>query len=166
MVKKKWFFILAAILVIVFIGSIIFTKLNPPLVSSTVATTSGNDAVVIGIGNKGFSKIRIKGLLVNNNEIPSYQKIQASNPLKGFALTDNFDTEAKEYGLKNIEDVIIETDTSPTEQYEKMDKGTATKNDKIYGISIVHTEPIHVVHIKYSYFWLKFEETVPVKNNN
>lgn len=164
MVKKKLFFILAAILVIVFIGSIIFTKLNPPLVSSTVGTISGNDAVVIGIGNKGFSQIRIKRLLVNNNEKPSYQKIQASNALKGFVITDNFDKDESEYGLKNIEDVIIETGTSPKEQYEKLDNDTATKKDKIYGISIVHTEPIHEVHIEYSYFGLKFEESVRVKN--
>lgn len=159
MMKKKLFFIL----VIVFIGIIIFTKLNPPLVCGTVATASGNKAVVIGIGNEGFSKIRIKRVLVNN-EMPLYQKVQVSNPLKGFVITDNFNKEAREYGLNNIEDVIIETNTSPKTQYEKMDSGTATKKDKIYGMSIVHTEPIHEVHIKYSYFGWQLKETVSLNH--
>lgn len=151
-------------IVILSIGFFSFIKSNPPLVSGTVGTTEDNNAVLVEIGNKGFSDVEIKDVLINNNEQPLKRKMQVSNPLKGFIITDSFNEGASEYGISEIEDVAILPDTSPSTQLEKVNNSTATKNDKSYGISVVHHKPIESVKIKYRYLGFSFEETVLIKN--
>jgi hypothetical protein len=119
-------------IVVLTIGLFSFIKLNPPLVSGTVVTSENNHALVVEIGNKGLSNVKIKGVLINNNEQPLMRKMQVSNHLKGFLITDTLNSEAGEYGMSEMEDVAILPDTSPTTQLEKANNGTATKNDKIY----------------------------------
>lgn len=159
---KKLILIFVLSLIIVFFGLFSFFNINPPLVSVTVGSTKDNKAVVVAIGNKGFGKLKIHEVLVNNNNKPLKQKIQVTNPLKGFVISDTFDEE--EYGISNIEAIDIESDTSPITQLEKMNNGAATINDKSYGISVVHNEPIEKVNISYSYFGLKFNDTVSINN--
>ncbi|KMY50916.1 hypothetical protein [Peribacillus loiseleuriae] len=110
----------------------------------------------MGGRNKGFQEIKITSVLINNNEQPKKLKVQVSNSLKGFALTDSFEAVAGEYDIKNLESVTIQPKTSPQMQYEKMDKGTATEKDVSYGISIVSDRPIETVIIKYQYYGLPF----------
>ncbi|WHZ57373.1 hypothetical protein [Metabacillus hrfriensis] len=159
---KKLILIFVLSIIIVFFGLFSFFKINPPLVSGTVGSTMDNKAVVVAIGNKGFGKLKINEVLVNNYNKPLKQKIQVTNPLKGFVISNTFDEE--EYGISNIEAIDIESDTSPITKLEKMNNGKATINDKSYGISVVHNEPIEKVNISYSYFGLKFEETVSINN--
>ncbi len=161
---KKITLISALIIAVIAIGLFSFIKWNPPLVSGTISSSGDKQSVVISIGNKGFSNVKITGVLINNNEEPLVKKIQLSNPLKGFIIADDFDGEAREYGITNIEDVIIEPNTSPSSQLEKVNNGTATEDDKSYGLSIINDKEINKVIINYSYLGLSFEKNVPINH--
>ncbi|MGE7921293.1 hypothetical protein ACQKM9_20485 [Viridibacillus sp. NPDC093762] len=157
--KKLWVTVL--ILALTLIGVFSFVLLKPPLEISTLGTSVGNKSVVIGIGNKGFREVKILEVSVNNNEKPSKTKVQVSNALQGFIITDDYNNnESEKYGFKNIEEVSIKADTSPAATYKKLDDGTASKKDEIYGISVFHSEAINQVKIKYSYFGISFNKTV------
>ncbi|WP_223881940.1 hypothetical protein [Niallia endozanthoxylica] len=88
-------------------------------------------------------------------------KVQVSNALQGFFITDHYDNqESKKYGFKNKEDITVKAGTASSSYLKKLDDGTATKDDEIYGISVIHHEAIFKVHIKYSYLGMSFNETV------
>ncbi|MGE7625532.1 hypothetical protein ACQKMD_21885 [Viridibacillus sp. NPDC096237] len=158
MKKKHWVTVL--ILALAFGGVYFFVLFNPPLEIGTLGTAVGKKSVVIGIGNKGFCEVKIVEVSVNN-EKPSNTKVQVSNALQGFIITDDYNNnESKKYGFKNIEDVSIKADTSPAATYKKLDEGTASKKDEIYGISVFHNEAINQIIIKYSYFGIPFNKTV------
>ncbi|NMH67943.1 hypothetical protein HF072_03990 [Bacillus sp. RO3] len=150
-------------IVVILVGMFSFIKFNPPLVSGAVGATNDYHAVVLAIGNKGFSEVKVDDVLVNGNEEPSHIKMQVSNPLKGYIITDTFDEEAKAYGIQNIENVTIQPDTAPSAQLEKVNNGTATTDDKSYGISVVHNKVIEKVNIKYTYLGISFDKTVTIK---
>lgn len=123
-------------LLIISIGLFSFVKYNPPLVIGTVATSVDEHIVIVGIGNKGVNDVKVKKVLINDNEEPSKQKIQVSNPLKGFIISDDSNSEARNYHFVNIGDVTIQSNTSPATQFAKLDNGTATESDKSYGLTV------------------------------
>ena len=159
---KKIIIISSISLIIFLVGSLTYIKLNPPLVIGTVASGNEKHIALVGVGNKGIKNIKITEALVNNNEQPQEVKVQVSNPLKGFIITDSFDAVAKEYRIKNLGSVSIQPKTSPQIQFEKMDKGTATEKDISYGITIVQDQPIETVIIKYRYLGLSFVEDITI----
>ncbi len=161
---KKTILISVFILVVISIGIFSYIKFNPPLVSGTIASSGDIKFVVISIGNKGFSNIKINDVKVNNNEEPQDKKIQLSNPLKGFIVADDFNGEAREYGITNIKDVLIEPNTSPSSQLDKVNNGTATEDDESYGLSVIHNKAVNMVTIKYSYLGLSLEKHVSIKH--
>ncbi|MDC0764824.1 hypothetical protein POF51_29315 [Brevibacillus sp. AG] len=144
--KKLWIFVL---LIAIFMGGFyFFVKGNPPLDVGTLASSNDHKSVVVGIGNKGFGEVKILGVSVNNDEKPSKTKVQVSNALQGFIVTDDYDNkESIPYGFQNIGDI-------------GMKAGTSTKNDEIYGLSVSHHEAINRVNIKYSYLGITFDEMV------
>ncbi|NRS49098.1 hypothetical protein [Brevibacillus sp. HB2.2] len=155
--KRLWVSIL--LLAIVVGGFYSLVKGNPPLDIGTRASSEDHKSVVVGMGNKGFGEVKIIDVSVNNDETPSKTKVQVSNALQGFIITDDFDNPgSKPYGFQNLEDVAIKAGTSPSAYFKKMDEGTATKNDEIYGLSVVHHEAIDRVHVKYSYLGMTFDE--------
>ncbi len=159
MKKKIWISVL--ILVITIGGVYSFVKFNPPLETGTLASSKDNKSVVVGIGNKGFREIKILDVSVNNNDKPSKTKVQVSNALQGFIITDDYNNkESKEYGFMNIDDVTVKVGTSPSSIHKKLDDGAASEKDEIYGISVIHNEAINKVHIKYSYLGISFNDTV------
>lgn len=163
MKKKLWIAVL--ILGLIICGLYFFVKFNPPLELRTLGSSGDNKSVVVGVGNKGISDIKILDVLVNNNENPTKTKVQVSNALQGFIITDNFNSnESKKYGFRNIEDTTIKVGTSLSNQFKKLDDNTATNKDEIYGVSVIYTEEIFKVHIKYSYLGITFNETIPLVN--
>lgn len=159
--KKLWISVL--ILGITIAGLYYFVKFNPPLVIGALGLSEDYKSVIVEVGNKGFREVKILDVVVNNNEKPSKTKVQVSNAIQGFIITDNFNNnESKKYGFTNIEDTTIKVDTSPKTQLEKLDNGTATSNDEIYGISVIHNESIIKVDIRYSYLGITFNKTVPI----
>jgi len=158
---KRKLFISVSILTLIIVCTFIFFRFNPPLEIGTFASSGDHKSVVVGVGNQGFQKVRIVEVLVNNNDIPVETKIQVGNALQGFVITDDYkNEEAEEYRFMNVNDVTIKAGTSPSSNFEKLDDGTATKKDEIYGVSVCHDKEIDLVMIKYSYFGIPFSETV------
>ncbi|UOQ92129.1 hypothetical protein MUO14_16740 [Halobacillus shinanisalinarum] len=158
--KKLLFIPLATglfLLAVVFI----YIKLNSPLVTQTAASDTDGEILVIDTGNKGFQEINIEEVMINDGIRPAELKIQVSNPLEGYVVTDNFDQYAGDYIIKDLEEVSLEPGTSPIKQMEKVNSGTATEDDISYGLSIVNDEPITEVVIKYRYLGFDFRKTVP-----
>lgn len=157
--KKIWISIL--VLVITIAGVYFFVKFNPPLEIGTLGLSGDNKSALIGIGNKGFQKIRILNVSINNNEKPSETKIQIDNASQGFIVTDDFTNESsKNYKFVDIDEVVIKTGTSPSSTFEYSDDGSDSDTSEIYGISVLHKEAINQVHIKYRYLGIPFNETV------
>ncbi|MET3194688.1 hypothetical protein [Bacillus sp. OAE603] len=160
-ILKKLVVVLAIVVVILLIGFKPFMKLNPPLESGTIGWTKDRHGVVIAIGNTGLKKIKITNVLVNNNERPLNAKIQESNPLQPLIITDSLNEE-KKYGFKDIDSLMIEQNTSPSDSLEKVNNGTATKKDKTYGLYVVQNKSIHKVIIKYRYMGILFLKEITV----
>lgn len=161
MEKRIWVSILFLALIIG--GAYFFIKFNPPLEIGTIASSGDNKSVVVGVGNKGFRDISILDVSVNNGEKPMKTKLQVSNALQGFILTnDDHEENARNFGFTDIDKVAIKTGSSPSFNLEKSDKGTATKNDEIYGVSVFNTEEVNKVLIKYRYLGILFSKTVTI----
>ncbi|WP_413305567.1 hypothetical protein AA0X95_03830 [Bacillus sp. 1P10SD] len=155
------------IFAIVLIGFFVFIKVNPPLETGTISigTSENKQILILEIGNKGFGDIKIKRVVVNDNEELVDAKIQVSNPLKGFIVSENFDGKAKEYGMTDIKDVKLLPHTSPSENLETVNNGTATENDKSYGLTVMNRNPIYEVKIYYTYLGFSFEKRIPIAKN-
>ncbi|QUW23559.1 hypothetical protein JSQ81_08675 [Sporosarcina sp. Marseille-Q4063] len=159
MKSKIWIPVL--FLAIIIGGVYLFLKFNPPLEVGTLASTEDKKSVVVGAGNKGFRDIKILDVKVNNGDKPMKTRLQVSNALQGFIITnDDTEEKASKFGFTDIGKVAIKTGTSPSSNFEKLDNGTATKNDEIYGISVFHNEEVNKVYIKYNYLGISFNETV------
>ncbi|MFD2706827.1 hypothetical protein [Salibacterium lacus] len=159
--KKLMTFSMISIAVI-FAGFFSFILFNPPLVKGSVGSLNNYHALVIAIGNKGFSDLHINDVSVNGNEEPSNVKVQVSNPLKGFIVKDTFNQEAEEFNIHDVENVTIKTNTSPAEQREKVNNDTTSTDDKSYGMSVVHNKEIENVTITYNYLGISFDKTLRV----
>jgi hypothetical protein len=156
--------VIAVLIVIVSsAGLFAFVKTNPPLETGSIAASSDYHTVVAAVGSEGWSGVEITGVSINGRDEPEEQKMQVSNPHLGFIITDTFD-EAAEYGIREIDEVTIEPDTAPSTQLEKLNEGTATEDDKSYGLTVVNDEPVHTLELTYRYLGLTFEETIQVNN--
>lgn len=159
LMKKLWISVL--LLAITIGGVYFFIKFNPPLEIGTLASSEDDKLVIVGVGNKGISEIDVLDISVNNGEKPMKTKIQVSNAVQGFTLTnDDTNEEVEKYGFTDMDHVALKTGTSPLSNFEKLDNGTVTKNDEIYGISVFHNEEVNKVHIKYKYLGIPFNDTV------
>lgn len=142
-------------------GTLMFLKSNPPLETNTLASNENQHSVIVGFGNKGWGDIHLTEVAVNNYEEPMENKIQMSNAMQGFIITDDFQSEeAQPYRFTDIDEATIKTGTSPTGTLEKQNNGSASEDDEIYGLSVMHDEEIHSVHIQYSYFGVTLFEEV------
>ncbi|MCG5104798.1 hypothetical protein [Oceanobacillus alkalisoli] len=131
-------------------------KFNPPLDVGTIAFTEDHKSVIVGVGNRGFGDVKILEVTVNNEENPLETKIQVSDSLQGFILLEDFTREeAQEYHFTNIADVVIKQERHLLLILKKLDEGTVTEDDEIYGISIIHTGEIANVHLEYSHFGME-----------
>ncbi|KAB2328657.1 hypothetical protein F7731_24680 [Cytobacillus depressus] len=146
------------ILVLIIGGAYLLLRFNPPLEIGTIASTEDKKSVVVGIGNNGFREVKILDVSVNNNETPLETKLQVSNSSQGFILTDNYKSEdAKKHGFTNIVEVAIKAGTLSDDE-------TNSKDDEIYGVSVIHNKEINNIHIEYSYFGMTFNDTVYFNN--
>ena len=160
--KKVLIYGLALVLLVVLVGgTYLYLKSNPPLEIGTLVSDKEQPSVIVVIGNRGLSDIQIMDVAVNNHEDPTETKIQMSNAMQGFTIPEDFEGPlADEFDFVDISEAIIQTGTSPAENLEKQNDGTATEEDEVYGISVRHDEEIHTVHIKYSYFGISLFEEV------
>lgn len=136
--------------------------LNPPLAQGAVYFTPDEKTVLLSIGNRAFGEITIKDVAVNGDEKPLHTVMQLSNALNGFILVPGFEQKGNSAisELMSINEVAIPPRSDPKETYEKMDKGLATAEDKIFGVGAVHEQEIREITIRYNYLGLPFRKTV------
>lgn len=158
---KKRIWLSFPILAIIMVGIYFSIKLNPPLEIGTLASTADHKAALVEVGNKGFREVNIVDVSVNNHERPSETKIQVSHALQGFIMADDYNSEeAKKYIFVGLNDIALKGGTSPSATLDKLNDGTASENNEIYGVSVIYDKEIDKVHIKYSYLGIPFNETV------
>lgn len=145
---------ISSLFLVIILGRIfLFIKFSLPFEIGTVASSDDSKIALVGIGNKGYSKIKLTEILLNTSETPTDVKLQVSNLIDGFTLADDNHSKIPEgISFKNIDEVYLKTGTSPSTNFEKSDEGTASQKDIIYGIYIVHNQTIAEVKITYKYF--------------
>lgn len=140
----------ALIFVLLFGGFFIYLKAVPPLLTGTIVKSEDGQTVVIALGNKGFRDLKVTGVKVNNYADPADLKMQVGQSSEDLMATIEEDPgDGKSIEFKNVEDVSIPKGTNPEERQEK-----------VYGLTVNHQEPIHNVHIKYRYFGILFNDTI------
>ncbi|MFF2856980.1 hypothetical protein [Peribacillus sp. NPDC058002] len=150
-------------IVVLFIGFFFFLKLNQPLVAYPSASANDKQVQLVSVGNKSpFGNIQIEEVLVNDKVVPSKVKLQVSYHPKGFIISDHFDGEEGEYTFKGLDSITLKPKTDPQKQLDKVNAGTATEDDTIYALSLVHEHSIERVIIKYHYFGMSHELVVPM----
>ncbi|SIS64455.1 hypothetical protein [Salimicrobium flavidum] len=160
---KKVFVILIIVIPIVFVGSFLYSRFNPPLaVSGGYAYQEDKEVMIVDVGNKyPFGSIKITELLVNNQNQPSKAKMQVSTHSLGFIISDQFNSEeAAEYQFESIENVKLKPNTDPRGQLDKVNEGTISNEDLIYAVTLGHERSIEKVIIKYSYLGVPYEKIV------
>ncbi|WP_071458635.1 hypothetical protein [Bacillus massilinigeriensis] len=161
MKKVLWIFVL--LLAITSIGGYFFLKNNPPLEVSILIISDNRKSVVVGVGNNGFREVKILDVSVNNQEKPLKTRIQVSNAVQGFIMPEDYSNEdAKKFGFTKVDKVVLKTGTAASTYMEKLNNGTATKEDEIYGLSVWHNEEVKDVHITYSYLGISFDRPVRI----
>ncbi|MEH6941994.1 hypothetical protein [Bacillus sp. JJ722] len=162
---KKTLVIIVVVAVIALGGAFVFLKANSPLADGTIAWTQEKKIALVGVGNKmPFGEIQIENVLVNNDHKPTDVKVQVSNVLKGFVLTDNMNEEKEsEIPFKDLHTVRLQSKTDPEKQLNKVNDGTATKNDITYAIMVQHNQEIHEVIVEYRYLGILFKEKFTIK---
>lgn len=142
--KKLLFF---ALIFVLLIGGVFFyLKVSTPIVTSSIVRSDDGKTVVVGIGNKGFTHLKVTHVKVNNHADPNVTKYQVKNDQEGFiASTDSKDMKNME--MKDLKEVVIS-------------KGTTKDKDIKYGLTVNHYEPIHSLHIKYNYLGIGYNETI------
>ncbi|VEF46143.1 Uncharacterised protein [Bacillus freudenreichii] len=85
--EETW---ISALLLIIIIGEgYFFLKFNRPLEIGTLASSEDNRSVVGGVGNKGFSEVKLLDVSVNNKEKPLITRLHVSNATQGFIIIDD-----------------------------------------------------------------------------
>ncbi|MHA7136539.1 hypothetical protein ACRTEV_04615 [Rossellomorea arthrocnemi] len=158
--KKRWIAAVLLLVAVVVGGAYIWVRENPPIEIGMIVQNEDGTSVLVEVTNHGFREAKVVKVTVNNDEAPEKVKMQVSNLLKGFVLGDDDRDEKVEY--KNLKDVVINGGSSQSEQMEKLNDGTATKDDTIYAVHVFHDEAVSGVMIEYQYFGMTFHETVEV----
>lgn len=155
---------IVGLIIVVFIGIIVWLRLNPPLEKSTLGRNYESTSVVIALGNKGFKDIQVTEVFVNNGETPSAVKMQINHPDKGFIIVDDFSSsEAVAFNFFSLTDVKIKKGTIIGEIYERQDKKQVKEDDRIYGLTILNEKPIYKVELHYSYLGMPYKIEISLK---
>ncbi|QYR20286.1 hypothetical protein KZ483_21020 [Paenibacillus sp. sptzw28] len=132
--------VILSFLIVIFVFFIfysVYLKNNPPLVVAVSGSSFEKRVLLVEVGNKSsLARISFDEVLVNNNNEPTKVMIQLSNSLKGFIISGNFEGEEEsKYDFRPLKSIELQTNTDPQKQIEKVNKGTATEDDKIYAIT-------------------------------
>ena len=150
------------IIVIVIIIGASFAILNSirPLSVGTIAYSGDKRVVVVDIGNKmKLSDIQIESILINNEDKPKMAKIQVSNLGKGFTVGDDKENEIT---FRDLHAFHLPYNTDPQKRLDRVNEGTATKQEKIYAITVRDNKEIDKVIVKYRYFCMEYEEEITI----
>ena len=161
--KRPWLAAVLLILVVVVGGSYFWIREHPPVEVGVIAQNATGTSILVELTNHGFRDAKVTGLRVNQDEAPDEVKMQVSNLLRGYAVTDGPGEELpEEIRFEHVEDVWMKAGPTNAEQLESVDAGTATKEDKIYAVNVFHHEKVRQVMIEYQSFGMTYHETVEI----
>lgn len=158
--KKRWIAAILLLMAVVVGGTYLWVRENPPMEIGLIGQNEDGTSVLVEVTNHGFREAKVVRVRVNHDDAPEKVKMQVSNLLKGYVHGDDARDEKVEY--KNLQDVVIERGSSQSKQMEKLNNGTATKEDTIYAVHVFHDEAVSRMMIEYQYFGMTFHETVEV----
>jgi hypothetical protein len=158
--KKRWIAAVLLLVTVVVGGTYLWIRENPPMEVGMIGQNEDGTSVLVEVTNHGFREAKVVRVTVNHDDAPEKVKMQVSNLLKGYVHGDDDRDEKVEY--KNLKDVAIKRGSSQSKQMEKLNNGTATKDDTIYAVHVFHDEAVSRVTIEYQYFGMKFHETVEI----
>lgn len=158
--KKRWITAVLLLVAVVVGGTYFWVSENPPMEIGMISQNEDGTSVLVEVTNHGFREAKVGRVRVNHDDAPEKVKMQVSNLLKGYVLGDDDRDEKVEY--KNLKDVVIERGSSQSKQMEKLNNGTATKDDPLYAVHVFHDEKVRQVKIEYEYFGMTYIETVEI----
>ncbi|MGM0828844.1 MAG: hypothetical protein ACQEU4_11505 [Bacillota bacterium] len=158
--KKRRIVALLFLVAVVVGGTYFWVRENPPIEIGMIGQNEDGTSVLVEVTNHGFREAKVVKVTVNNDDAPEKVKMQVSNLLKGYVHGDDDRDEKVEY--KNLKDVVIKEGSSQSEQMEKLNNGTAAKDDTIYAVNVFHDESVSRVLIEYQYIGMTFHETVEI----
>ncbi|CAN7546230.1 hypothetical protein [Rossellomorea sp. LjRoot5] len=160
--KKRFVMaILFLMVAVVVVGGYFWIKKNPPIEVGVVAQNATGTSVLVEVTNHGWKDAKVTGVTVNHDEVPGEVKMQVSNLLTGYAITDGPGDKLPEgIRFKNVEEVTIKAGLTNAEQLDSVDAGTATKEDMIYAVNVFHDEKVRRVLIEYEYLGMTYREMV------
>ncbi|OCS85377.1 hypothetical protein [Caryophanon tenue] len=141
-------------LIILFSIVLVWVRVNPPLEYGTIAGNEEGTLLIVGVGNKGLTNIDITEVTINNGEKPGDVKVQVNHPNQGFVVTDDFS--APEVATYAFVDVSIAKGTDIDALYERQDNNEIQEDEKIYGLTLSHEQPIHAAVIHYRYLGMPY----------
>lgn len=158
--KKRWITAVLLLVAVIVGGTYFWVRENPPMEIGMISQNENGTSVLVEVTNHGFREAKVVRVTVNHDDAPEKVKMQVSNLLKGYVLGDDDREEKVEY--KNLKDVVIERESSQSKQMEKLNNGTATKDDTLYAMQVFHDEKVRQVKIEYQYFGMTYIETVEI----
>ncbi|MCR8849291.1 hypothetical protein NQ095_12795 [Rossellomorea sp. SC111] len=163
--KKRWWVAVLILMVAVAVvgGCYVWLRMHPPMEVGVVASNTTGTSVLVEVTNHGWEDAKVTGVTVNNGETPSGVKMQVSNLLRGYTVTDGPDDQLPVgISFENVGDVKIKAGPTNAEQLASLDDGTATKEDMIYAVNVFHDEKVHRVLIEYEYLGMTYRDAVEV----
>ncbi|KIL51618.1 hypothetical protein KP77_11300 [Jeotgalibacillus alimentarius] len=87
--------------------------------------------------------------------------LQVSNAEQGLIVTDNFmSEEVRDFGFAQLNMVTIKAGTPAFPNFEKSNQGIPLEDLPLFGVSVIHDEPIDRIDIEYRHFGLTYKHTV------
>ncbi|MEI2665741.1 hypothetical protein [Rossellomorea sp. LJF3] len=162
--KKRLWMIVLFLMVAAIGGGYMWLRFHPPMEVGVVAQNAGGTSVLVEVTNHGWKDAKVTGVTVNGDEAPDEVKMQVSNLLRGYAITDGpRDELPEEISFENMGDVRIKAGLTNAEQMDRLDDGTATKEDRIYAVNVFHDEKVMQVQIEYQSLGMTYRETVDIE---
>ncbi|MCC5803573.1 hypothetical protein [Rossellomorea vietnamensis] len=162
--KNRWWLIVLSVMVAAVGGGYMWLRVHPPMEVGVVAQNAAGTSVLVEVTNHGWKDAKVTGVTVNGDEAPDEVKMQVSNLLRGYAITDGpRDELPEEISFENMGDVRIKAGPTNEEQMDRLDDGTATKEDRIYAVNVFHDEKVRHVQIEYQSLGMTYRETVYIE---
>ncbi|WP_034761551.1 hypothetical protein [Rossellomorea vietnamensis] len=162
--KKRLWMIVLFLMVAAIGGGYTWLRMYPPMEFGVVAQNAAGTSVLVEVTNHGWKEAKVTGVTVNGDEAPDEVKMQVSNLLRGYAITDGpRDKLPEEISFENVGDVRIKAGPTNAEQMDRLDDGTATKEDRIYAVNVFHDEKVMQVQIEYQSLGMTYRETVDIE---
>ncbi|PRO64528.1 hypothetical protein [Alkalicoccus urumqiensis] len=160
---RRFWIVTAVLAALVLAGSSIYIYLQiyPPLAVASTYSSGDRDDVVMEIGNSGIRTIELETVEVNGTA-PEEAHLQRIDPAEEQLALIGSATDADGEFL-SLQGAVLETDTSPRSVRRRVENGSSSGAESLYGLGLAMDEAIETVWIRYRYFGIPLEQTIEVQ---